>query len=366
MSKRCQVTGKKPCKGRKYVTRGIAKKKKGIGLNITGISKRRFQPNLFKKRFWFAEENRFITLRLSAAADENNRQKRSRSRRCANACCWGACLTLLTISLVRIPFPSENAPVKIFFDRRVQFKHLYIKAIQNAKQSIAIRTYTLSDPSVIAALTEAQSRGVAISIETDKSSPPLADLPWRHPPCKGLMHEKIAIFDDHLTILATANLTEGSLVSDENRLIVVDSKELVKHLKNEASPFTINVGTYEITGYRLPTPGALEKIGNLLDSATTSIDISMYTFTEKSLIEKIVTAYKRGISTNITLDRNSYPATKRFTEEEIPFTLSPSTPLMHCKCATLDNKIFIIGSANWTKSAFNKNKDYYLIIKNRI
>ncbi|MDN3507462.1 MAG: 50S ribosomal protein L28 [Simkaniaceae bacterium] len=68
MSKRCQVTGKKPCKGRKYVTRGIAKKKKGIGLNITGISKRRFQPNLFKKRFWFTEENRFITLRLSAAA----------------------------------------------------------------------------------------------------------------------------------------------------------------------------------------------------------------------------------------------------------------------------------------------------------
>ena len=68
MTKQCQVTKKKPVRGRSYAIRGIAKKKKGIGLNITGITKRRFLPNLFKKRFWFKEENRFITLRLSANA----------------------------------------------------------------------------------------------------------------------------------------------------------------------------------------------------------------------------------------------------------------------------------------------------------
>ncbi|MBS3903215.1 MAG: 50S ribosomal protein L28 [Anaplasmataceae bacterium] len=68
MSKRCQVTGKKPVTGNSYALRGIAKKKKGIGLKITGITRRRFLPNLLKKRFWFAEENRFITLRLSANA----------------------------------------------------------------------------------------------------------------------------------------------------------------------------------------------------------------------------------------------------------------------------------------------------------
>ncbi len=68
MSRRCQVTGKKPGRGKSYSVRGIAKKKKGIGLNITGTVKRRFLPNLMKKRFYFAEENRFITLRLSAHA----------------------------------------------------------------------------------------------------------------------------------------------------------------------------------------------------------------------------------------------------------------------------------------------------------
>lgn len=68
MSKVCQVTGRRPARGYKYAIRGIAKKKKGIGLKVTGKTKRRFQPNLIKKRLWLGEEKRFITLRLSTAA----------------------------------------------------------------------------------------------------------------------------------------------------------------------------------------------------------------------------------------------------------------------------------------------------------
>jgi large subunit ribosomal protein L28 len=68
MSKVCQVTGRGPSRGFSYVTRGIAKKKKGIGLKITGRTSRRFLPNLQVKRMWFSEEKRFVTLKLSAAA----------------------------------------------------------------------------------------------------------------------------------------------------------------------------------------------------------------------------------------------------------------------------------------------------------
>ena len=68
MSKVCQVTGKGPSRGFSYVTRGIAKKKKGIGIKITGRTSRRFLPNLQVKRMWFPEEKRFITLRLCTAA----------------------------------------------------------------------------------------------------------------------------------------------------------------------------------------------------------------------------------------------------------------------------------------------------------
>lgn len=68
MSRICQLTQKRPSRGFKYSIRGIAKKKKGIGLKVTGKTKRRFQPNLQKKRIWLPEEKRFITLRLATSA----------------------------------------------------------------------------------------------------------------------------------------------------------------------------------------------------------------------------------------------------------------------------------------------------------
>ena len=68
MPRTCIVTGRKPSFGRTYTLRGIAKKKKGIGLKITGCTNRRFNPNLKTKRLWVPEEKRFVTMRLSTAA----------------------------------------------------------------------------------------------------------------------------------------------------------------------------------------------------------------------------------------------------------------------------------------------------------
>jgi len=46
MKKMCEICGKKPAAGRSIQRRGLAKKKGGVGQRITGISKRRFLPNL--------------------------------------------------------------------------------------------------------------------------------------------------------------------------------------------------------------------------------------------------------------------------------------------------------------------------------
>lgn len=68
MSKKCEITGKKTVRGRSYTMRGIAKKKKGIGLKVTGKTKRSFLPNIRKKRFWFPEESRFVCLKIATSA----------------------------------------------------------------------------------------------------------------------------------------------------------------------------------------------------------------------------------------------------------------------------------------------------------
>ncbi|MGQ0540494.1 MAG: 50S ribosomal protein L28 [Blastocatellia bacterium] len=55
MAKRCQVTGKKPMSGNNVS-------------HANNKTKRRFLPNLHKKRFWSEEGNRWITLTVSARA----------------------------------------------------------------------------------------------------------------------------------------------------------------------------------------------------------------------------------------------------------------------------------------------------------
>lgn len=55
MSKICQITGKRPLVGHKVSHSNIK-------------SKRRFLPNLQKKRFFLPSANQWITLRLSAKA----------------------------------------------------------------------------------------------------------------------------------------------------------------------------------------------------------------------------------------------------------------------------------------------------------
>ena len=58
MSRRCQVTGIGPISGNNVS-------------HAHNRTKRRFLPNLQKKRIWVQELNRFVTLKLSAKAIKN-------------------------------------------------------------------------------------------------------------------------------------------------------------------------------------------------------------------------------------------------------------------------------------------------------
>ncbi len=50
MSRKCFFTGRKTSAGSSIARRGKAKKHGGVGKNITGVSKRKFKPNIQKVR----------------------------------------------------------------------------------------------------------------------------------------------------------------------------------------------------------------------------------------------------------------------------------------------------------------------------
>ncbi len=66
MARICQLTGKRPTKGNIIWRSGKAKKEGGIGTHITGVTKRRFLPNLQRVKAVVDGEVKYI--RVSAKA----------------------------------------------------------------------------------------------------------------------------------------------------------------------------------------------------------------------------------------------------------------------------------------------------------
>jgi large subunit ribosomal protein L28 len=62
MSRRCEICGKKAVTGNSIARRGLPKYKGGSGLKTTGITKRKFFPNLQKKTVKMGDDTVKITV----------------------------------------------------------------------------------------------------------------------------------------------------------------------------------------------------------------------------------------------------------------------------------------------------------------
>ncbi|MFL5330682.1 MAG: 50S ribosomal protein L28 [Gemmataceae bacterium] len=66
MGQKCAITGKKPVLGNKYTHRGKAKYLGGVGTKVTGITRRKFKPNL--QRVKVVIDGKVQTIRVAASA----------------------------------------------------------------------------------------------------------------------------------------------------------------------------------------------------------------------------------------------------------------------------------------------------------
>ena len=75
MSKVCSITGSKSSRGSIIHRRGMAKKKGGVGRHVTKNVPRTFSPNLHEHRVWVAELKKFVRVKVTARAIEDDQQE---------------------------------------------------------------------------------------------------------------------------------------------------------------------------------------------------------------------------------------------------------------------------------------------------
>ena len=131
----------------------------------------------------------------------------------------------------------------------------------------------------------------------------------------------------------------------------------------------------------LPTEDCRLKLHYTIRDAKESIYIVMYTIVPShataepilGLIKDLAAAQKRGVKVKVILDdlsgkyrkRENEPAYKLLSQKGIDVTYDTKDITTHTKLVVVDEYITIVGSQNWSISAFTFNADSSVLIKSK-
>ena len=253
-----------------------------------------------------------------------------------------------------------------------------LHAINQATTSLHMVMFGLSDPSIISSIRKHIDKGMDISLYYDKRSSSHLSFPQRIShgvKSSGLLHQKILVLDKKRVFLGSANMTKSSLSMHDNLVIGLFSPDisnfLISHTPHSSGNIRTMVGGQDVELWLLPDikNKALNGLKSLIHHATTSIHLVMFTLTHPILLEELIKSKKKGVNVSVTIDYQSSlgasaKAIEKLKSENIKVTVSTGMQLLHHKYAYIDDRILITGSANWTKAAFLKNKDCFVILYN--
>jgi len=275
--------------------------------------------------------------------------------------------------------PSTDNPCIFYSNQcRGDIKLTLSYAIRQAKQSIFLQIYALTDLDIIHLLQKKAEEGVEVRVffdpsatskkELEREAPLIAAFPQKE---KGLMHRKILIIDQSLVFLGSANFTLQSLMFHDNLLVGIFHKDLAQFClsqKNFSFSFLINGQKAELIFLPDKEEKALCLLNTILSSATKRIRIAMFTLTHPAIISTLIKKKEEGVSIRCAVDYYSgrgasKQAIQHLKASHIALFLSQGQQLLHHKWALIDDTTLVIGSANWTQSAFKRNADCLLILQ---
>jgi phosphatidylserine/phosphatidylglycerophosphate/cardiolipin synthase-like enzyme len=121
--------------------------------------------------------------------------------------------------------------------------------------------------------------------------------------------------------------------------------------------------------YFSPNGGCTNAIVGEISKAKSEILVQAYSFTSKEIAKALVDAHKRGVHTEIILDKSNrsqkYSAADFTFNMGIPTFIDAEHPIAHNKVMVIDRETVITGSFNFTKAAEEKNAENVLILKNK-
>ncbi|AUB40300.1 Phosphatidylserine/phosphatidylglycerophosphate/cardiolipin synthase [Nostoc flagelliforme CCNUN1] len=261
-----------------------------------------------------------------------------------------------------------------------------------------------------------------------------AKIPWIDDQADGsvgssLMHHKFVTVDNRIVIITSANFTlsdtsgdftNSSSLGNANNLLQIDSTELASLFTEEFNvmwgdgpggkpdsqfglqkpmrlPKQITLGNTQITVQFSPTSPTQSwsnssngLIGKTLDSATKSVDMALFVFSDQRLANILEKRHQQSVqiraliepqfayrpysealdmmgialSNKCKYEVDNHPWQNPITTVGVP--VLPKGDLLHHKFGVIDDQTVITGSHNWSDAANNGNDETLVVIQSPI
>lgn len=179
------------------------------------------------------------------------------------------------------------------------------------------------------------------------------------------LHDKLAVIDDHIVFMGSANWGDSALHDNNESTLVFDSPALAEIVDNELDEIA--------SGDKQPRTGDADSRAQLyfspedrldrviedeIDAATDSVHVAVFSLRLSWLTDALIRAHERGVEVFVVTDQKQSSTTAeddRLADAGIGVieALNDTSPFtaMHHKFAVIDGDTTMVGAYNWSYTA---------------
>ncbi len=277
---------------------------------------------------------------------------------------------------------KELSDAKFYYTPNKELLNEIVNLINNSKKEIYLETYMLTEKRIQEALVKANKRNVLIKVILEKS-PYMASninnnsydylqknwikVNWSNKDNYSLNHSKLLIIDD-LSIISSGNFTYSTFTQNRDFFIFTHDKNindsLIQNFNNDFE--WIKSDIYNDNLIISPKTSRI-KFEKIIDKAEKNIKMYFQYMLDDEIVNKIINIKndnKIDISIILADTAINDENTKKLQNNWIKIVFIKK-PKIHSKAILIDEQILYIWSINMSDSSIDKNREIWIILKEK-
>jgi phosphatidylserine/phosphatidylglycerophosphate/cardiolipin synthase-like enzyme len=277
--------------------------------------------------------------------------------------------------------PASNANQLTLVTEPADGTQSLLDQISSAKKSADLVMYEFQDTQIEQALVDAKQRGVAVRVlmQNVDSYGKYPDQPaydffvknnvpvkWA-PSYFALTHQKTLITDNTTAYIMTFNLQPQYYATSRDFGVIDTNPTDVAAVATTFNNDWQGYGTAATSGNDLVwSPGSANVLLQLINSATTSLDVYNEEMADNRITIALENAAKRGVAVRVdmTYATNWKAAFNELTQNGVTvrtYSSSSNAFYIHAKVIVADKKLAFIGSENFSEPSLDSNRELGII-----